>query len=129
MSTQHVAIPSLHFVAMTEEQKRREQGERLAAARLAAGFRSARAAALECHWPESTYRAHEGGSRTIGLDDADKYTRKFRALGAKGFSSQYILFGTRAGERKEESLDALVADLDPERRALIYDAVKGMARK
>lgn len=111
---------------MTEEEIRHQQGERLAAVRLAAGFRSARAAALHCRWPESSYRAHEAGARTIGRDDADRYIRKFRSLGAKGFSSQYILFGTTAGA---ESLDSLVADLEPEKRAMIYDAVRGMARK
>lgn len=114
---------------MTEEKIRLEQGSRLATVRLAAGFRSARSAALHCGWRESTYRAHEAGARTIGLDDADKYTRKFRSLGAKGFSSQYILFGTQASEQRDKSLDVLVEGLEPEKRALIYDAVKGMARK
>jgi phage repressor protein C with HTH and peptisase S24 domain len=69
-----------------------EQGKRLAAARLAAGYRSARAAALENNWPESSYRAHEAGTRTIGQDDAERYARRFRLRGAQA-SAQDILFG------------------------------------
>jgi phage repressor protein C with HTH and peptisase S24 domain len=70
---------------MTQKADRvaKEQGKRLAEARLAAGFRSARAAAMEFGWPESTYRAHEAGTRTIGYDDAQRYVNRFRALGAK----------------------------------------------
>ena len=73
------------------------QGRRLKAARQAAGFRSARAAAHEFEWPESTYRAHEAGTRTIGQDDADRYARAFRARGAV-VSSQSILFGSTEEE-------------------------------
>lgn len=82
------------------------QGRRLAAAREAAGFRSARDAALSNGWPESTYRAHETGTRTIGQDDADRYATRYRAEGVN-VTAQAILFGE--GER---------ADLDdmPERR-------------
>lgn len=73
------------------------QGRRLKAARQAAGFRSARAAAHEFEWPESTYRAHEAGTRTIGQDDADRYARAFRARGAV-VSGQSILFGSTEEE-------------------------------
>lgn len=71
---------------------RREQGERLAAIRDLAGYRSARAAALDNGWPESTYRAHESGTRTIGHDDATRYARRFQARGVK-VTAQHILFG------------------------------------
>src|SRR5262252_6547488 len=65
-----------------EETVRKAQGRRLRAARQAAGFRSAREAALRYEWAESTYRAHEAGSRTIGPDDAERYAKRFRAQGA-----------------------------------------------
>ena len=84
------------------------QGARLTAARIAAGFRSGRAASAELGFPESTYGAHEGGRRTIGQDDAEKYAKAFRARGAK-VDAQKILFGS---EREQEAF-ALV-DLDPE---------------
>ena len=64
-----------------------EQGKRLANCRANAGWRSARAAALNFGWAESTYRAHESGSRTIGLDDAERYAKAFRTTG------KFILFG------------------------------------
>lgn len=67
------------------------QGSRLREARDAAGYGSARAAAIGQGWPETTYRAHEGGWRTIGQDDAEKYTRAFRALGSK-ITAEMVLF-------------------------------------
>lgn len=78
---------------MDAHELRRAQGGRLAHARLEAGFRSAREAALECGWPESTYRAHENGGRTIGLDDAEKYAKRYRNI-----SAQQILFGEEEPE-------------------------------
>src|SRR4051812_14483428 len=68
------------------------QGRRLKAARIAAGYRSAREAALENEWPESSYRAHENGTRTIGQDDAERYVRVFRARGAR-ITAQQIQYG------------------------------------
>lgn len=75
---------------------RLQQGKRLKAARKAAGWRSARAAALENGWPESSYRAHEAGTRTIGHDDAERYSRRFRLAGAR-ISPQQILFEEPGG--------------------------------
>lgn len=71
-----------------------EQGRRLKAARLAAGFRSGRAAAVEAEWAESTYSSHEGGRRQIGQDDAERYARFFRA---SGVTASGILFGQQSG--------------------------------
>jgi phage repressor protein C with HTH and peptisase S24 domain len=71
---------------------RLEQGERLRLARLAAGYRSARDAALRNGWPESTYRAHEAGTRTIGRDDAERYAERFRRDGVL-VSAKGLLFG------------------------------------
>lgn len=76
---------------------RKAQGRRLASARKQAGFSSARAAALENGWKESTYRAHESGTRTIGMDDASRYAKKFRSLGVP-VSAQSILFDAEASE-------------------------------
>lgn len=66
----------------------------MAAARKAAGFQSSRAAALAHAWPESTYRAHEAGTRTIGQDDAERYARAFRTRGVN-VSAKTILFEER----------------------------------
>lgn len=77
---------------MNDRDIRRAQGVRLAAARGAAGYRSAREAALANGWPESSYRAHETGRRTIGQDDAERYARRFRARGA-AITAREILFG------------------------------------
>ena len=77
---------------MNEAATRRAQGRRLSKAREAAGWRSARAAALDNGWPESSYRAHEAGARTIGQDDAERYARRYRAEGV-AVSAQSILFG------------------------------------
>lgn len=85
----------------------KEQGERLTAARLEAGFRSARSAAMEFGWPESTYRAHEAGTRTIGYDDAQRYVARFRALGAK-ITAREIHYGTEDEPEPTESDTSIV---------------------
>lgn len=74
-----------------EEALRKRQGSRLRQARAGAGYRSAREAALANEWPESTYRAHEGGTRTIGQDDAERYAKRYRAEGVQ-VTAQSILF-------------------------------------
>ena len=91
-----------------DDHLRREQGRRLAMARQLAGFRSARAAALENGWPESSYRAHEAGTRTIGQDDAERYARRFR-MGGVQVMAQDILFGAP----EEESAGMSEAAPDP----------------
>jgi SOS-response transcriptional repressor LexA len=48
----------------------------------------------------STYRAHEGGTRTIGQDDAERYARRFRAAGAN-ITAPIILFGTLPATQTE----------------------------
>jgi SOS-response transcriptional repressor LexA len=80
-----------------EARIRREQGGRLRLAREQAGFRSAREAAIQNGWPESSYRAHESGSRTIGHDDAERYARRYRARGIH-VSAKSILFATEPGD-------------------------------
>ena len=83
---------SLMSDAMNSPSIRKAQGSRLAKARAAAGYKSARAAATENNWPTSTYNAHETGRRTIGQDDAERYARRFRAAGVN-VSAKSILFG------------------------------------
>lgn len=80
-----------------------EQGKRLKQARINAGFRSARDAALQHDWKESSYRAHENGTRTIGLDDAERYARSYQS------SAVWILHGIGGPENglSTEVLSAL----------------------
>ena len=51
--------------------------ERLRRARIAAGHRSARAAALANGWPASTYVAHEQGTRAFNPSHAATYADRF----------------------------------------------------
>jgi hypothetical protein len=83
---------------------RKRQGARLKEARIDAGFKSAREAAIACGWAESSYRAHEGGTRTIGRDDADKYARRFKTLGST-IASESILYPDGKGGSPPESDD------------------------
>lgn len=80
--------------ALTREEvkRRKEQGARLRKARESVGYRSARSAAIDNDWPESTYRSHEGGTRTIGQDDAETYAKRFRLRGGS-INACDILFG------------------------------------
>lgn len=55
-----------------------EPHERLRAARKAAGFKSARAAALRYHWTPSTYASHENGQTPLPVDAASRYARAFK---------------------------------------------------
>lgn len=95
---------------MNTDATRQAQGKRLSEARAAAGYRSARAAARENEWPESSYRAHEAGTRTIGQDDAERYARRFRAEGA-AVTAQTILFGPGGRPDAAQSKRVAVADV------------------
>lgn len=80
-----------------DEQIRKGQGSRLRTVRMAAGYPSARAAALAAGWPESTYRAHEAGTRTIDPQDAARYVLWFLKNGARNsgenFTGKWIIYG------------------------------------
>lgn len=76
----------------------RAQGARLEEARKAAGFKSRRAPAVKYKWGVSSYSAHERGTRTIGKDDAERYSRKFRPAGAEDLA-RYILFGGKLPQK------------------------------
>jgi hypothetical protein len=101
----------------------RAQGKRLAAVRKAAGYRSAREAAMECGWPESTYRAHENGSRTIKQPEALKYVNRFKSEGAKGYTAQWVMFGD------DRNLNDLVEGLPPDALERVYEAVLAEVEK
>jgi hypothetical protein len=94
---------------------RTEQGRRLRNAREAAGYRSARDAALQNEWPESSYRAHENGTRTIGQDDAERYASRFRAAGVD-VTAQSILFGPDPADGFRETQGAYESGSQPAAR-------------
>jgi hypothetical protein len=52
--------------------------ERLRQARVAAGFKSASAAAREFGWGEAAYRHHENGTRGYGVEQAVQYGEAFK---------------------------------------------------
>lgn len=59
-----------------------EMGDRLRQARVKAGFRSARSAALRFDWGPSTYAAHENGQNKFDDDLARRYARAFKVSAA-----------------------------------------------
>lgn len=65
----------------------RDCGERLRAARRAAGFKTQRSACKHFGWNENTYRSHENGPRGIGKRAAIEYARTF------GVSVTWLLTG------------------------------------
>jgi hypothetical protein len=89
---------------------------------MAAGYTSSRSAALAAGWPESTYRAHEGGARTIDPSDAERYSRYFQLNGAKGYSGKWIVYGDD-DDLGDVSLDDL---LHGESAALRREAIKAI---
>lgn len=76
-----------------------DMGDRLKAAREAAGYSSAAKAAEALGIPASTYRSHENGQNEFGAEDAMRYGRKFKT------SPGWLL--TADGEKE---LDAEVGD-------------------
>lgn len=131
MSTRHVAKLSLQSVSMTEDEKvRKGQGSRLRTIRMAAGYPSARSAALDAGWPESTYRAHESGTRTIDPRDASRYVTRFLQQGAKGenFTPRWVIYGDE-DDLMEASLDDLVRGESPAFKAKAIDAILNLKRR
>jgi hypothetical protein len=116
---------------MTEDEKtRKRQGARLRTIRLAAGFPSARSAALEAGWKESTYRAHESGTRTIDPGDAARYVLWFLKQGAKGenFTGQWVIYGDD-DDLSSASLDDLVRGESPAFKKKAIDAILALKRR
>ncbi|GEC56807.1 hypothetical protein [Bradyrhizobium phage ppBeUSDA76-2] len=116
---------------MTDDEKiRKGQGSRLRTVRMAAGYPSARSAALDAGWPESTYRAHEGGTRTIDPRDAERYIKHFLRQGAKGgnFTGRWIIYGDD-DELSEASLDDLVRGESPAFKKKAIDAILALKKR
>lgn len=90
----------LDVMTIADEKLRKAQAERLAEAREAAGYKRKRQASETEGWPESTYSAHERGTRAINPQDAEKYARAFTARGAK-VTAEEILFPFRKREQQE----------------------------
>lgn len=59
-----------------------DMAERLRQARIGAGYRSARSAALRFAWKESTYAAHENGQNDYDPKAAESYGRAFKVPAA-----------------------------------------------
>jgi hypothetical protein len=74
-----------------------ESSARLKKAREAAGYQSARQAALKNGWTPSTYASHENGQTAVPSKAAEVYAKAFHSTAA------WILFGTGPRDR---SLDA-----------------------
>ncbi len=60
---------------------------RLRLCRIAAGYRSGRAAARANGWTYSTYMCHETGQRSFGVEEAEAYGAAY------GVTAAYLLFG------------------------------------
>lgn len=84
------------------------QGERLKSARTAAGFLSAREAALRHGWNVSTYTAHENGQNGITTKAAGKYATAFKT------TPEWLLLGRDLVEVKPDSIDDQLHALPPE---------------
>jgi hypothetical protein len=133
MSTRHVSISALHSVAMSEDERiRKAQGSRLRTVRMAAGYTSARAAALDAGWPESTYRAHEAGTRTIDPQDAARYVLWFLKNGAResggNFTGKWIIYGD-AEELTGADFDDLVRGESPAFKRKAYQAILALKKR
>lgn len=75
-----------------------KQHERLRDARITAGFRSARQAAIKFGWIGSTYGSHENGQSGLKIEQAIIYGEAF------GVNPQWLVFGDYsnfAGHPKE----------------------------
>jgi len=97
--------PTATLRAMDMKAQRRQQGRRLKEARLRF-YRSAREAALDNDWPESTYRSHENGTRTMGDDDVARYGKRY------GVRPEKIMFGGAGGTSTENEAVQSVNEVD-----------------
>lgn len=59
-----------------------ESNSRLRSARIKAGFKSARAAAMRYGWTPSTYASHENGQTQVPSDAAREYAKAFKVSAA-----------------------------------------------
>lgn len=78
-------------------------GSRLRAARIAAGFKSARSAAIRFNWLPSTYAAHENGQNEFDAEAAAKYAKAFQTTAAR------LLIGESESLSQPKAIDSAVA--------------------
>lgn len=128
-SVKPVATLCSNYFATTRGMK--TPGERLRDARIKAGFRSARAAALELEIPVSTYNSHERagepGARHFSVDEAKTYARRF------GTDYIWLLTGDRVSGGRVLSPEAqraidVLADLEPEDRDFVVSQFETAAK-
>lgn len=106
---------------MKEEDLKKAQGARLKAARLGAGYNTAKAAAEMLRVSENSYMQHENGTRGYSAR-ATYYAQAF------GTSPEWLLWGRPASRLKE--IEAELARItDAERRALAEDLVLTTIRR
>lgn len=83
------------------------KAQRLRDARIAAGFGSARSAALSFGWGISTYTAHENGQNEFDADRAREYAKAFKT------KPEWLLLGTTT-DAGAPGIDAQLRELPPE---------------
>lgn len=106
-----------------------DQAARLVEARIARGFKSARAAATYFGWPYYTYIQHEQGTRGISKQ-AEKYAKAFRVsqawlLTGEGEAPFESLTNKSENELLEELKD-LIEKAPPKHRKLALKFLKSL---
>lgn len=94
--------------------------DRLRKARVAAGFDSARAAAMFFGWVVSTYSAHENGQNDFKTPQAIVYARAFKT------TPEYLQFGTNPPAADMPSVDAQLRELPPEQAKALIERFNSM---
>ncbi len=106
--------------ALMEFDDRPDQAKRLEQARKAAGYESARAAAIRFDWSYDTYSQHERGERGLSRS-AKRYAKAFKV------SEAWLLTGETGAQHAEK--DALIEDLlklSPAHRAAVAALVQSL---
>ncbi len=109
-------------IALVEFDDRPDQAKRLEQARRAAGFESARAAAIRFDWSYDTYSQHERGERGLSRS-AKRYAKAFKV------SEAWLLTGETHSQPAVR--DALIDDLlslNPAHRAAVAALVQSLKK-
>lgn len=80
-------------------------GDRLKAARIKAGYKSSRQAAMALDINYSTYNGHENGQNLFGVDDALRYARFF------GSNAEWLLLGEQRPVFTPANLEDALRDI------------------
>lgn len=85
---------------------------------------------MDAGWPESTYKAHENGTRTIDPGDAARYVTWFLQQGAKGenFTGRWVIYGDE-DELTGAAFEDLVRGESPAFRKKAYQAVLNLKKR